>query len=57
MACPKCGTRNGFFHYATTAHNSFVARGMSCLLCGYWMEPNGDNISETNKSGGKRGNC
>jgi len=55
VACPKCGTRNGFFHYATTAHNSFDARGMSCLLCGYWMEPNGNDISEKKKSVGHAG--
>jgi hypothetical protein len=38
MPCPKCGTNNGLYRYASAAQNSSIADGLSCLMCGYWFE-------------------
>jgi hypothetical protein len=37
MSCPKCRAKIGLYRYKTVTQN-YVARGVTCAVCGYWKE-------------------
>jgi len=41
MTCPKCRTTRGLYRYELVEHNRVMPTGLSCFVCGYWMETGG----------------
>ena len=46
MTCPKCHSK--ILTHIVVDHNSPSAHGLSCFLCGYWL--NGVNSLKTSRS-------
>jgi len=46
IACPKCGATRGLHRYASAAQNGSHAEGLSCFMCGYWLEAGSGAQSE-----------
>jgi len=49
MFCPKCKAKIGVLRYDSRTL-SHVAQGMTCCVCGYWMEGEIDNVNSAGSS-------
>jgi C4-type Zn-finger protein len=38
IPCPKCGATRGLHRYAVIPHDASAAAGLSCCMCGYWLD-------------------
>lgn len=36
--CPKCRSTKGLYPYNMLEYNKVMPQGLSCLLCGHWID-------------------